>query len=616
MKPPPSMNTPRQPPRTGAHSPGHRGARQGRAPGMAAYGPRGADPFPELSDLERQALVWARAFLKLPADEQRAMRWRGRVAGRGSLEAFGLTPRLTSLGAAVHEAAAVTVITNAHGPATKVFSIKSGKLDKQSAARIYEGTAEWQAVVDIDDVDRLLDSLKFNQAITAGLPEAERAKVVTQAKLNGAGNGVIARDRAHFAYRERPGLFPLDHDPATGQAPLTSAEADAIFREVWPEWGDCDRLWRPSASSAIIPPEGIPAAKGGGLHGFALVRDARLIPAIGEELIKRLWLADYGYIMVGEAGQLLVRTIFDASVWQPERLFFEAQPILRDGIKQGKLETAIFRGEHRFFDPAGIGAADDEQFKKMVAAAKNKIKPQAEPKRKIYKEKQKKAAKKRGLEVSPETLDRALDHQILGHDFPIRLADGSSITIGEMLADPERWDGIRIPDPLEPDYGGKDKRIALCRLKQDNPNIYSHAHGGIRYAVEGRREFPLPLADSELTPVMELLDKVLLTNETEPPMRSLTGWPVEVELREPAGLHELTAEGANDDESEQSRLPAPKSRMLTRHNACTLALLIERYVRFHVQVAIKDKGTGKKTGETFKAYKRLPEGFLPYLFRI
>ena len=125
-------------------------------------------------------------------------------------------------------------------------------------------------------------------------------------------------------------------------------------------------------------------------------------------------------------------------------------------------------------------------------------------------------------------------------------------------------------------------------------------------------EFPLPLVDGELTPVMELLDKALLTAEAIPPMRSISGWPIEIELREPAGLHELTAEGANDDEAEQSRLPAPKSRMLTRHNRCTLALLIERYVRFHTEVAIKDKKTGKRTGETFKAYKRLPGEFLPF----
>ena len=80
---------------------------------------------------------------------------------------------------------------------------------------------------------------------------------------------------------------------------------------------------------------------------------------------------------------------------------------------------------------------------------------------------------------------------------------------------------------------------------------------------------------------MDLLDEVFLTDEAIPPMRSINGWPVEVELRELAGFHELTAAGSNDDEAEDSRLPPPKSYILARHNAHTLALTIERYARFY-----------------------------------
>jgi hypothetical protein len=120
-----------------------------------------------------------------------------------------------------------------------------------------------------------------------------------------------------------------------------------------------------------------------------------------------------------------------------------------------------------------------------------------------------------------------------------------------------------------------------------------------------RPEFPAPGASDELTPVMEILDQALLTSESVPPMRSLSGHPVEVELREPAGLHELTAEGSNDSEAEQSRLPPPKSYILARHNPCTLALAIERYARFYVDIQNKD-------GSTFRAHKRLQAGFIAH----
>ena len=59
-----------------------------------------------------------------------------------------------------------------------------------------------------------------------------------------------------------------------------------------------------------------------------------------------------------------------------------------------------------------------------------------------------------------------------------------------------------------------------------------------------------PDPNGELMPVMRLLDDCLLTNEIEPPMRSPSGWPVEVRAHEPLGMHELVSAGANDDGGE------------------------------------------------------------------
>jgi hypothetical protein len=64
---------------------------------------------------------------------------------------------------------------------------------------------------------------------------------------------------------------------------------------------------------------------------------------------------------------------------------------------------------------------------------------------------------------------------------------------------------------------------------------------------------------------MRLLDQQLTTNELEPPMRSVDGWPVNVQLREPAALHELTPDSANNGEN--TPLPPPKTYALVRHDA-------------------------------------------------
>ena len=378
--------------------------------------------------------------------------------------------------------ALATIITNTNGPATKIFSIKDGKLDKKSAAQVYEGETERREIADIDDLLALIDSLESNQALTYGWPEVERAKLVTQKRLNGP--GTIARDRAHFNYHpDWPGIFFNDHDPKDGSAPLEPEELDRIVCSVMPEWGDTDRVWRPSASGFLILPDGIQYPKKGGLHAYTLVADASLIPAIGKELYRRLWLAGYGYIFVNKAGAVYDRSIIDASVWQPERLDFAAPPILRNGLERREIENVIFRGKHRFFDPAGIGTADEARFKKMLDAAKKAAKPEWEPKQKAWAEKQSKAAEKRGIKVDKKVFINAVRHQKLGADFIIQLADDRKITLGEMMADPDRWHEARFPDPIEPDYAGGDKRIAVAYLKQPNPCIVSHAHGKVRYAI-------------------------------------------------------------------------------------------------------------------------------------
>ena len=439
--------------------------------------------------------------------------------------------------------ASLTVVTNAEGLATKTFCIRwsdflagTGKVQKRSAAQIYKGSAE-RVEVDIDEAAALMDSLENDKAILCGVFEERRVKLTTQKSLNGSGartldddgcsdfddddDGlpVAARDREHTSYPEgEPGWFPLDCDALPGQAALSQERADRIIREMMPEWGTAGRFWRPSASASIIVPEGIEPPSPGGLHAYAMVPDASRIPAIGEELFRRLWLAGYGTIVVGEAGQLLVRSIIDDLVWQPERLFFEAAPCLGNPklrfrrIKRRKVESTIIRGT-RYFDPAGIGTADRAKFEALVKAEKEKLKPVAAPKQKAFVEKAIKAAEARGKPVKKDTLWNAVQRFVLAADFPIELPDGSVITVGDMLADPDTWHGQRFGDPLEPGYGG-DKRIAVAYLKQPKPCIYSHAHGGISYMLQSARR-PNTARSGTNQPVVRMEGGALARNATE-----------------------------------------------------------------------------------------------------
>jgi hypothetical protein len=87
--------------------------------------------------------------------------------------------------------------------------------------------------------------------------------------------------------------------------------------------------------------------------------------------------------------------------------------------------------------------------------------------------------------------------------------------------------------------------------------------------------------DAEAGPAMELLDHVLSgIDAAEPPMRDVEGWPVEIQCRETAGLHELSSDSANGEDDEKSRLPAPKNFLLTKHDKESLEILIGDHVEF------------------------------------
>jgi hypothetical protein len=129
-------------------------------------------------------------------------------------------------------------------------------------------------------------------------------------------------------------------------------------------------------------------------------------------------------------------------------------------------------------------------------------------------------------------------------------------------------------------------------------------------AADGRVRCEAPYADGPRTEVMRLLDKALTTEEAEPPMRDLYWTLTEARMREPVGVHILTAESVNtEEEAAAKRLPPPPILSLIAHDRHSLGLLIEKHIEFYKLIETK---SGDIMEVTVALSQPFIEAFLAY----
>jgi len=363
---------------------------------------------------------------------------------------------------------------------TKVFGLRNGALTKQSAANMTEGQADRHRVAGLQILANFLEALKPNQAIAWGVTELAKVRVTT-ADCVLDDSTAIARSREYFSFREQPGVLMLDHDGAPGDV-LNCDELRDRLIEACPALSSAPMLWRPSASSGIRMADGLLLTNTGKHRLYIPVADASQIPAAGKRLLHLLWAAGHGWYEVGNAGQALERSLVDGSVWQPERLDFAARPILQDGLVRSSGEYKIYGEADALFDLSLIRLDDaaEKQATKNRKTARTGVREQCATKRGEWAlECASSLAKERKISVeqAQSVLLRASEHQVLMGDFILVAENGSRVSVGEVLDDPDRWHQAKFADPLG-DYPD-DQRIATANLKSGTrPALRSFGHGG------------------------------------------------------------------------------------------------------------------------------------------
>jgi hypothetical protein len=391
----------------------------------------------------------------------------------------------------------ILTVISAQKPAdlSKQFTLaEDDTLQKRSGGLLVEGTATRRTLL-VSEFCGLLAELKPNQALTFGVCQHDQARIVPQKNISKATGKlpIVARDREHFTYPDKSGALMLDYDPPPDGKPLTREELLSALYGVWPELETAPHVWTTSASSCIY--RSVTGEELRGVMGqrvYVPVQNAEDIPRTGLTLFKRLWLSGHGRFDVSASGALLDRTIIDGSVWQPERLDFAGGAQCGPGLEQRRGKPILFNADAPLMDSrtlADLTPEEQNQLETLQAVARKEKQNASQEQQKVWIDKRIKAMLKGKGGEKKETalrdlLTRAVTQKRLCGDFQLVSEKYGIITVGQILDNPDKFHGARFADPLEPEYSGGDKRIAIVNLRNaGKPYIWSHAHGGTRFSL-------------------------------------------------------------------------------------------------------------------------------------
>jgi hypothetical protein len=432
----------------------------------------------------------------------------------------------------------ITVLRKAGNlPLTKSIALApdGSPISDSSACTMAAGLA-WRFAFDrIGKLAELIGDFGSDQALALGALRADlppQVNVVTQRKLNGSmAPDTIARTSEFFVYRRgAPALALLDHD----RKGMPTAVAERIERlgglwpalvSVLPELADIARVERNSTSAGLYRADtGEQLPGSGGVHVFLAVHDGTDIERFLRTLHSRCWLAGLGWYMVSTAGQLLDRSIVDRVVGTPERLVFEGAPVLQPPLAQDRVSRQPVASAGGLLDTTAacpdLSILERARLKELQAKDAPRIADQARTVRRAYvADRAKELSDRTGMTV--EAAAKIVENQCRGILLPDIVLpfddeDLAGTTVGDVLADPERFVNATLADPREGvEYGtGKAK---IMRRADGVPWIHSFAHGRTDYQLH----YDYATAEAMLqraapTAVAELFVRVVLASTFAP----------------------------------------------------------------------------------------------------
>jgi hypothetical protein len=400
------------------------------------------------------------------------------------------------------EALEFTIFTKANGPLTKRICLTADGSVKSdgSACVMSRGIARRIQISNLQALASLIERMRSDQAIALGALRTDlpnKVQVVTKGQLNGQ-PGVIARTGADIMFRnEKPSLALLDFD-LKGMPPEVAAEIQrrggfwAALVSVLPTLRSVGYVSRRSTSAGLFRSDTGEKLRGsGGLHAYLAVQDGGDGERFLKALHERCWLAGFGWLMVGAGGQLLERSIVDRMVGAPERLVFEGAPILDPPLEQDRASRRPIPVDGEALDTVAacppLTIVETSKLRQLKAKEAHRLGPESVKVRTVFVAAQaKRFAERTGMseQAAAQEIARQCEGLLLPDvDLPFDDDDFAGCTVRDVLADPARFEGATLADPLEGfEYGTCKARV--MRRADGTPWINSFAHGRAVYELK------------------------------------------------------------------------------------------------------------------------------------
>ena len=242
----------------------------------------------------------------------------------------------------------LTVFTKSGGPLTKRISLTpDGKIASDgNACTMARGRAKRVRIDRLGELAALIEGLTSNQAIALGAlarrsARRGRASSPSARSCRRRRQGHRRPDGRELRLPARParaGAVRLRHQGHAGRGGAATRHRGGFWAalvSVLPVSATVGYLLRLSTSAGLCRTDtGEKFPGSGGLHGYVTIKDGADAVRFLKTLHARCWLAGFGWMMVGAAGQLLERSIIDRMVGAAERLVFEGPPVVEPPLRQ------------------------------------------------------------------------------------------------------------------------------------------------------------------------------------------------------------------------------------------------------------------------------------------